>query len=724
MPELEGIVERIVFQNEENGFTVARLQVEKDLVTVVGLLSGVQPGEELKLTGNWDIHPSYGRQFTVESYEALPPVTLKGIERYLGSGLIKGIGPVTAEKIVKSFGLSTLEIIEKTPERLQEVEGIGRQKAEMIIQGLQAQKNMRRVMIFLRGVGITPSLAAKIYRYYGDKTVEMIRKNPYRLAKDLFGVGFRTADRIARLTGRTDTAAPERVRAGLIYFLERHADEGHVFAVEGEFLPQTATELEVSLEAVQAGVESLARSKEVRREEGLVYLTALYYSERGAAEKLVALSQAFAFTGKNKNLPFDEELSRGTAALAPEQRRAVETACREGTLVITGGPGTGKTTTIKSLLNLFHHHGLRVILAAPTGRAAKRLSEAAGGEAKTIHRLLEFGYTPGSGPRYGRDEDRPLEADVVIIDEVSMVDLPLFYRLLKAVPPGARLILVGDQDQLPPVGPGSVLRDLIASGVLPSVRLRTVFRQAGASKIVSNAHRINRGLLPVVKDAADFFFIKVEDPEAIAREIISLAAVRLPGYLHCDPIDDIQILSPMRKSVSGVDNLNTLLQAALNPPAAGRPELTYGGKTFRLGDKVMQVRNNYQKMVFNGDMGRITGLDPEEEQLAVGFLEGREERQVVYEHVDLDELVLSYAVSVHKSQGSEYPVVIMPLTTQHYLLLQRNLLYTGVTRAKKMMVLVGTWKALSIAVKNDRIENRNSCLAQVLRRLAEKTRGG
>lgn len=725
MPELEGIIERIVFQNEESGFTVARLQVEKDLITVVGLLSSIHPGEEVKLNGNWDIHPSYGRQFTVESYEVLPPVTRQGIQRYLGSGLLKGIGPVTAEKIVSKFGLATLEVIEKTPERLEEVEGIGPQKAAKIIQGLQAQKNMRRVMVFLRGLGITPALAAKIYRYYGEKTVEVIRSNPYRLAQDLFGVGFRTADRIARLTGRTDPAAPERVRAGLIYYLERHADEGHVFAVEEEFLPRTATELGVSLEDLRAAVENLARSNEIRREEGLLYLAALYQNERGAAEKLVALTRGFAGCAKKK-LSIDEELLQMVAELAPEQRRAVETACREGTLVITGGPGTGKTTTIKSLLQLFHRHGLAVVLAAPTGRAAKRLAEAAGDEAKTIHRLLEFGYTPGSGFRYGRDEKRPLEADVVIIDEVSMVDLPLFYRLLKAVPLGARLILVGDQDQLPPVGPGSVLRDLIASGILPTVRLRTIFRQAEASKIITNAHRINQGQLPEVKNAADFFFIKVEDPEAITREIISLAATRLPGYLNCDPIDDIQVLSPMRKSVSGVDHLNILLQEALNPPAANRPELAYGGKTFRLGDKVMQVRNNYQKMVFNGDMGRIIQLDPEEEQLVVGFPEGREERQVVYEDADLDELVLSYAISVHKSQGSEYPVVIMPLTTQHYLLLQRNLLYTGVTRAKKMLVLVGTWKALSIAVKNDRIENRNSRLAQVLRRLAEeeKTGGG
>ena len=721
MPELEGVIERIVFQNEESGFTVARLQVEKDLITVVGLLSGVHPGEEVKLNGNWDIHPSYGRQFTVESYEVLPPVTRQGIQRYLGSGLIKGIGPVTAEKIVKKFGLSTLEIIEKTPERLEEVEGIGPQKAAKIIEGLQAQKNMRRVMVFLRGLGITPALAGKIYRYYGEKTVEIIRKNPYRLAKDLFGVGFRTADRIARLTGRTDPAAPERVQAGLIYYLERHADEGHIFAVEEEFLPRTAKELGVSLENLRAAAESLARGNEVKREEGRLYLAALYQNEQGVAEKLVALTRGF--TGKKLDID-DKELSQMVEALAPEQRRAVETACREGLLVITGGPGTGKTTTIKTLLQLFRHHGLEVVLAAPTGRAAKRLAEAAGDEAKTIHRLLEFGYTPGSGFRYGRDESRPLEADAVIIDEVSMVDLPLFYRLLKAVPVGARLILVGDQDQLPPVGPGSVLRDLIASGVLPTIRLKTIFRQAGTSKIVTNAHLINQGLLPEVKNADDFFFIQVEEPEAITREIISLAATRLPGYLNCDPIDDIQVLSPMRKSVSGVDHLNILLQEALNPPAAGRPELVYGGKTFRLGDKVMQIRNNYQKMVFNGDMGRIIRLDPEEEQLVVGFPEGREERQVVYEDADLDELVLSYAISVHKSQGSEYPVVIMPLTTQHYLLLQRNLLYTGITRAKKMVVLVGTWKALAIAVRNDRVDSRNSCLAQALRKLAGEKAGG
>src|SRR5690554_618016 len=721
MSELEGIIERITFQNEENGFTVARLRVDKDLVTVVGGLSGVRPGEGLKLTGRWDLHPSYGRQFTVESHEVLPPVTRRGIERYLGSGLIKGIGPVTAKKMVETFGLSTLEIIEKKPERLQEVAGIGYQKAEKIINALAEQKNIRRVMVFLRGVGITPALAAKIYRCYGDKAVETVQENPYRLAEDLHGVGFKTADHIARLTGKTDPSAPEWVHAGLKYRLERNAGEGHVYAVEEEFSREVATELEVSLETVQKSIETLARGDEVTRVDGLLYLNVFYHSERGAAKRLAALMHAFA-----RKFPLDKgELPQMPSTLAPEQRRAVEKARSEGVLVITGGPGTGKTTTIKTMLSLFHLHGLRVLLAAPTGRAARCLAEATGEEAKTIHRLLEFGYSGGSGPGYGKDEEHPLEADVVIIDEVSMVDLLLFYRLLKAVPLGARLILVGDQDQLPPVGPGSVLRDLIASGVVPTIRLKTIFRQARESRIVTNAHRINQGRLPVVKNAGDFFFLKAEDPKEIVEEVIRLVSVRLPGYLHCDPIAEIQVLSPMRKTVTGVDNLNALLQEVLNPSTGGRPEIPFGGKVFRLGDKVMQIRNNYQKMVFNGDMGRITRVDPEEQQLEVSFPEGREERRVTYESLEMDELALSYAVSVHKSQGSEYPVVIMPLTTQHYMLLQRNLLYTGVTRAKKMVVLVGTGKALSIAVKNDRIEKRHSRLAEILHRLlsAEKKQG-
>lgn len=716
MIKLEGVIEKITFQSGENGFTVARVKVERESITVVGRLPGVSAGENLKLMGRWEIHPTYGRQFMVEEYETLPPVTAEGIERYLGSGLIKGIGPVTAGKIVAAFGVSALKVIEETPEKLREVEGIGPQKAEKIARAVEEQRNIRRVMIFLRGVGITPALANKIYKRYGESSIEVLQQNPYCLAEEVYGIGFKTADRIAGLLGRNDPAAPERVRAGILFLLGKNSDEGHVYAPADEFIGRASAELQVPPEIIKREIAGLSREKEVYQEGNLLYLAAFYRSECGAAEKLASLLRSFQ--GKATPPPTAEVRGVGDhqAALAPEQCRAVELARREGVLIITGGPGTGKTTTVRSIIREFQAAGLRVTLAAPTGRAAKRLAEATGHEAKTIHRLLEFGYS-GAGFRYGRDEEHPLESDVIIIDEVSMVDLILFYHLLKAIPPGTRLILVGDQDQLPSVGPGSVLKDLISSGVVPVVTLKTVFRQARESHIVTNAHRINRGIMPETKGTKDFFFIEAGEPEKIVDEILRLITVRLPRYLKCDPVDEIQVLSPMRRTVTGVDNLNFLLQKVLNPEASSKPEIQSGGRIFRLGDKVMQLRNNYQKMVFNGDMGRITKLDPEDQQLEVTFTDGDETRKVVYDFDELDELVLSYAVSVHKSQGSEYPVVIMPVTTQHYLLLQRNLFYTAVTRAKKMVVLIGLKKAMAIAVKNDRIEQRYSRLGEILKKI-------
>ena len=743
--EITGVVERTTFQNEENGFTVAKLtrtdgKDETELITIVGYLSGVKSGETLRLYGDWVDHPAYGRQFSVEHFETVAPVTKEGVEKYLGSGLIKGIGPATAHKIVETFGLDTLEVIEKQPERLQEVPGIGPHKAQRIIQALAETKKMRRVMLFLRGAGVTAGLAGKIYRSFGNDTIRVLQENPYLLAQRVPGIGFKTADRIAGLLGRTNPAAPERIRAGLLYLLGKISEAGHVFSELPEFAEEAATELGVESTLLQAEIERMSRDKQVVLDGNRLYLPALYHSERGAAVKLTALykhlqpkitscarqtelaemngagldvtpgHQREMKTGINNNKVTDEV--QESIALSPEQEAAVALAQREGVLVITGGPGTGKTTIIRSLIRLYQQQGLKVVLAAPTGRAAKRLTEATGLPAKTIHRLLEFGFTGGE-MGYDRDEKNPLEAEAVIIDEVSMVDLPLFYHLLKAIPLGARLILVGDEDQLPSVGPGTVLRDIIASGVIPQVKLKTIFRQARESQIVTNAHLINVGRLPKVNEAKDFFFIPATEPEQIVDEIVRLVTVRLPRYLNCDPVEEIQVLSPMRRTVTGVDNLNHLLQKVLNPESSGKPQIQYGGRIFRLGDKVMQIRNNYQKMVFNGDVGRITKLDPEEQQIEVSFSD-QEEDKILYEYDELDELVLSYAVTVHKSQGSEYPVVILPVTTQHFLLLQRNLFYTAVTRAKKMAVLVGTKKALAIAVKNNRIDQRNSRLAQLI----------
>lgn len=716
--ELEGVIERITYQNEENGYTVARFKAAAESVTIVGYLSHVRNGESLCLNGDWTIHPTYGRQFNVETFEIIPPVTKEGIERYLGSGLIKGIGPVTAGKIVKAFGLSTLKVIEEHPERLTEVEGIGPQKAEKISKALEEQKHIRRVMVFLRGVGITPALATKIYHRYGEQAATIIRENPYRLADELFGVGFRTADRLAGLLGRKDPAAAERIRAGILYFLHKQAEEGHVFFPQEEFITAVAKELEVPEEVVAKGIAGLAGEKEVYVEADRLYLSFFYWSERKTADKLLALLDA----KQGKKLPFPVPPDPELSTLTFEQRLAVEKALTEGVLIITGGPGTGKTTTVRSLIRLLRLRGEEVLLAAPTGRAAKRLTEATGAGAKTIHRLLEFGYTAGMGLKYGRDEDHPLETDVVIIDEVSMIDLPLFYQLLKAITPGTRLILVGDQDQLPSVGAGSVLRDLLASEVVPMVRLKTIFRQSPTSKIVTNAHRINEGLMPELQGADDFFFINTPEPPQIVETMLRLVTVRLPRYLKCNPLEAIQVLSPMRKTLTGVDNLNPALQNVLNPKSSAKPELQAGERLYRQGDKVMQIRNNYQKNVFNGDLGKIVHIDPEEQVLTVIFAQ-EEDSPVTYEYVELDELALAYAISVHKSQGSEYPVVVLPVTTQHYMLLQRNLLYTAITRAKKMVVLVGTKKALAIAVKNNKIEERYSYLDQLLKRRAEGAGG-
>ncbi|HEX2952358.1 MAG TPA: ATP-dependent RecD-like DNA helicase [Bacillota bacterium] len=718
MVELEGIVERITFHNEENGYTVARFHSdeEEENITTVGVMPDVYVGERLKLNGEWTQHAEYGRQFSVDSFERLVPTTIHGIEKYLGSGLIKGIGPMAAKRIVKTFGLESLKVIEERPERLLEVEGIGEKKAAVIVKAVREQKAVQEVMVYLQGVGVTPSLAAKIYKNYGDRSVSIVREDPFRLADEVFGIGFKTADRLAQKIG-IDPASPGRIEAGIHYYLGRESDEGHVYALENEFVKNTSEELGVSPDELEKAIERLQNNNELVIEDGVdgrrVYLASVYSNEFGIAQRLVGLVRN---ARRLPDIPLEIMEQLIGQELAPEQRQAVYDSLKQGVLIVTGGPGTGKTTTVRAILESFRKLGKRVLLAAPTGRAAKRLGEATGEEAKTIHRLLEFGQSDGRN-RFGRNDEQPLSADLVIIDESSMLDQVLFLHLLRALALGTRLILVGDCDQLPSVGAGNILKDLINSGIIPVIRLKTIFRQALESRIVTNAHRINHGEMPDTKDAKDFFFIKAEDPEAITQTILQLVSFRIPRHLQCDPIEDIQVLSPMRRTLTGVDFLNVKIQEKLNPHRSSRPEVRVGETIFRQGDKVMQIRNNYNKLVFNGDIGRIRKIDPEERQLHVIYPEPSGNRTVIYESEDLDELVLSYAVSVHKSQGSEYPVIIMPVTTQHFMMLQRNLLYTGITRAKRMVVLVGTWKALAIAVHNNKTQERHTALAERLSKL-------
>lgn len=717
MSELEGTIEQIIFYNQDNYYTVAKLKPSSGkTVTIVGNLPSLFPGEFLSLKGDWVKHKDYGEQFQVKEWERPTPKTLTGIERFLAGGLIKGIGKVTAEKIVRQFGLESLEVIKNTPERLAEIPGISLKKAFKIAASLEKHAAIEKIMVFLQGIGISPAYALKIYRVYGDQSINVVSENPYQLADDIFGIGFKIADQIAGKLG-VEKDSPYRIRAGIRYLLSEVSNEGHVYAVEKDFINQAVQELGVNELQLAAEVEELILQKEIFRESfsgiTVLYSAPFYYSEVGAASKIrELLSIELKQVAVDQEEALHEFSVKNKLTLAPKQKEAIINCLKYGMMVITGGPGTGKTTIIKAIIQLFYGAKMRVLLAAPTGRAAKRLAEATGQEAKTIHRLLGYGNESKNGHRFQHNEKQPLAAEVLIIDEFSMVDLPLFYNLLKAITPGTRLIMVGDVDQLPSVGPGSVLRDLIHSQRIPTVRLDVIFRQAEESLIVSNAHKINRGEFPYLSTAKDFFFIPEEDPEQIVQTISDLIKNRISKYLQCDPLEDIQVLSPMRRTITGVENLNLNLQAALNPAQSGKVELKVGANVFRVGDKVMQLKNDYQKLVFNGDIGRVSEIDVEDRSLSVIYQDVDGERLVDYETEELDQLVLAYAISVHKSQGNEYPVVIIPVTTQHFLMLQRNLLYTAVTRAKKMVVIIGTKKAIAIAVKNNRIEERRSLLSQ------------
>jgi len=712
---ITGELEQIVYANPENGYTVCRLKVQGQdgPVTAVGSMPSARSGEQLKLQGQWITHPRFGRQFKVESCEAVMPATLQGIEKYLGSGLIKGIGPVMAERIVGRFGTATLDIIGSTPQRLCEVEGIGPSRIATISQAWREQHGIRDLMLFLQSHDVGAGHAAKIYKQYGTAAMQVIRDNPYRMAADVAGIGFLTSDAIAQKLGLPHDS-PQRIAAGVLYGLQQFSDEGHLCYPRRELAAYCAGLLHVELVAVEAAVDRLAGLRTivvdaVSREGAWVYGAALYACETGIATRLLALTAGTASRHvKNPDALIDTLQKALHLQLAPLQRTAVALAAGEKALVITGGPGTGKTTIIRAILELFNRRHAAVLLAAPTGRAAKRMTETTGVEAKTIHRLLK--YNPQSGS-FEKNEFDPLVCDALIIDEASMIDAPLMYHLLKAVPPQAALILVGDINQLPSVGPGSVLQDIIASGALRVVTLTEIFRQARESCIITSAHAVNSGRLPDFASGSDrledFYFIEKNDPEAVLQIILDLAARRIPSRFGLDPVDDIQVLCPMYRGAIGVERLNLELQNALNP---GEPVATRGGFGFRLRDKVMQIKNNYDKDVFNGDMGRIISADTKKQQLIISF----DGRLIVYEFAELDELDPAYAVSVHKAQGSEFPAVIIPVHTQHYMMLQRNLLYTAITRGRRLVVLVGTKKALAMAVKNDATRLRHTRLARRL----------
>ncbi|AZQ71685.1 MULTISPECIES: ATP-dependent RecD-like DNA helicase [Streptomyces] len=714
---VEGVLERITYANEDSGYTVARVDTGRgggDLLTVVGSLLGAQPGESLRMEGRWGSHPQYGRQFTVENYTTVLPATIQGIRRYLGSGLIKGVGPRIADRIVVHFGTDTLDVIEKEPARLIEVPGLGPKRTRSIAAAWEEQKAIKEVMVFLQGVGVSTSIAVRIYKQYGDASITVVREEPYRLAADVWGIGFLTADRIAQSVGIPHDS-PERAKAGLRHALSQSADQGHCFLPEEQLIADAVKLLQVDTGLVIDCLAELAEDgpdgagvvrERVPGPDGgepvtAVYLVPFHRAELSLAAQLTRLLKApddrLAAFG---DVQWDKALAwlagRTGAELAPEQQEAVRLALTSKVAVLTGGPGCGKSFTVRSVVELARAKKAKVVLAAPTGRAAKRLAELTGADASTVHRLLEL--KPGGDAAY--DRDRPLDADLVVVDEASMLDLLLANKLVKAVAPGAHLLLVGDVDQLPSVGAGEVLRDLLAPGSpVPAVRLTRIFRQAQQSGVVTNAHRINSGVQPITQGMADFFLFVEEDTEEAGRLTVDVAARRVPARFGLDPRRDIQVLAPMHRGPAGAGTLNGLLQQAITPARPDLPERRFGGRVFRVGDKVTQIRNNYEKGengVFNGTVGVVTALDEVEQRLTVRT---DEDEEVGYDFDELDELAHAYAVTIHRSQGSEYPAVVIPVTTGAWMMLQRNLLYTAVTRAKKLVVLVGSRRALGQAVR-------------------------
>lgn len=722
---IQGVVERITYNNEEDGYAVVQMKVpgRRGLITVVGSFAALTPGEVLNMQGFWDRHPRYGEQFKVERYEAAAPATVQGIEKYLGSGLIKGIGPVMAQRIVERFGTETLEVIDAQDHRLLEVEGIGKGRLEQIRKAWSDQRQIRDLMIFLQGHGVSPVYAARIYKQYGGEARKIVQENPYRLASDISGIGFLTADRIAAKMGFTHDSQ-ERAEAGLMYVMHQAAEEGHVCLPRETLLERAQTLLEIPRAVLEAAVDRLSEARQCVVESlgepiaarfgdaQAVYLRGYHFAETQTAQRLLQLQSLKPLQRRiDADAAVDWLQGKLPFRLAPMQEEAVRQALTDKVVIITGGPGTGKTTLVRAILTLYRQLGGQCCLAAPTGRAAKRLSETTDHPASTLHRLLEF--SPQAG-RFMRDEQKPLTADCVIVDECSMLDALLVHYLLKAVPGQSTLVLVGDVDQLPSVGPGNVLRDLIDCGRFPVVRLNEIFRQARESRIIVNAHRVQRGLFPEIpgrgEDLQDFYFIEKSEPEEALQLVLKLCTQRIPDRFGLDPVDDIQVLSPMNRGALGSQRLNSALQEVLNPRGAS---IERTGYVFREGDKVMQIRNNYDKEVFNGDWGRIRKIDSDAQEVRVA-IDGRE---VLYDFSELDELVLAYSITVHKAQGSEYPAVIVPLLTQHYVMLQRNLLYTAITRARKLVVIVGSKKALAIAIRNDRMQHRFTLLSERLQGL-------
>ncbi|WP_028648635.1 ATP-dependent RecD-like DNA helicase [Nocardiopsis sp. CNT312] len=729
---VQGVLERITYANEDNGYTVAKVDTGKgahDLLTVVGSLAGVQPGEALRMQGRWGSHPQYGRQFQVEDYTTVLPATVQGIRRYLGSGLIKGIGPKMAERIVGHFGTDALDVIEQTPERLIEVPGLGPKRTKSIADAWEEQKAIKEVMVFLQGVEVTTSLAVRIYKKYGDASIDVVQKEPYRLASDVWGIGFKTADTIAQAVGIPHDS-PQRVMAGIQFTLSESTGDGHVYLPEERLISASVKILGVDTGLVIECVEELVATEGVAREtvpgpEGepvrAVYLLPMHRAEIGLASGLRSLlehplDRLSAFSGVDWEAALGWLRERTRVELAAAQRAAVRTALTQKVCVLTGGPGCGKSFTVASVVTLAAVKQAKIVLAAPTGRAAKRLTELTGVEASTVHRLLEL--RPGGDAAY--DRDHPLDCDLLVVDEASMLDLILANKLVKAVPPGAHVLFVGDVDQLPSVGAGQVLRDLLEEGSpVPSVRLTHVFRQAQQSGVVTNAHRVNTGERPEFEGMDDFFLFPCEEAEQAAELTVDVVARRIPRRFGLDPRRDVQVLTPMKGGPAGAAQINTALQAAVTPPGEHVPERRFGGRIFRVGDKVTQIRNNYEKGengVFNGTLGVVTGLDQVAQEVTVRT---DEDEEITYDFAELDELAHAYAITVHRSQGSEYPAVVVPVTTSAWMMLQRNLLYTAITRAKKLVVLVGSRRALAQAVRNASSGRRFTSLAYRLENLGK-----